>query len=169
MNKHNIVSLLSLIVILVIAVWVIYPNLNQIKDLNIKLGAKDKEISQAKQKINNLNTLKSEFNRFQEVVKQLEIAAPSEAQMPEILVQLETLAKRSGMEIISIQPTTTKNNQEVAVNLATNGNFASTLLFLRNLEKNARPIQVKSFTLDSAKAGEGNLSATFALGILKAK
>lgn len=157
-------------VILVVGIWLIYPLMNQISDLNLKIGAKNEEISQAEKKINDLNTLKTEFSRFQNEVKQLAIAAPSEEQMPEILAQLEALAKKSGLEVNSIQPTTGTASNEVAINLSTKGSFTSTLLFLQNLEKNARPIQVRSINLGSAKLGETNiLSTTFNLEILKAQ
>jgi len=170
MNKSNLISLLCLIGIIVIGVWLTYPLLNQLKNVNLTLAAKNNEVKLMEDKINNLNTLKTDFNKYQTQVKFLAAALPTEDQMPEILVQTEALAKKSGLEVTSIQPGKTVSSGETGLNMSTKGSFSSTLDFLQNLEKNARPAQVKSMNISSSQAGDVTVvSTTFTLGFIKAQ
>lgn len=170
MNKSNIITIICLVGIIVIGFWGTYPMINQLKNVNLQNSAKQSEIKLAEAKINNLNTLKGEFSKFQNQVKLLSVAAPTEDQMPEILVQVESLAKKSGLEVSSIQPSKTVGAEEAGISLSTKGSFSATLNFLQNLENNARPVQVKSINVASAKTGEVvSLSTSYNLGFLKAQ
>jgi Tfp pilus assembly protein PilO len=83
-------------------------------------------------------------------------------------VQLQALAQKSGLEINSIQPNTT-STKSLAVNLSVKGGFANMLIFLQNLEKNIRIMQVKTVNLASSqKDNQTTVSATFGLEIVKA-
>lgn len=170
MNKSNIITIISLIGIVVVGFWGTYPMITQLKDVNLANRAKAQEITLTESKINNLNTLKTDFQRFQTEVSMLSVVAPTTDQLPEILVQIETMAKKSGLEVSSIQPDKASSSSQTDVNLSVKGSFAATLSFLQNLEKNIRPAQVKSLTINSGKLGQStSLTTNFSLGFLKAQ
>ncbi|MCL5795162.1 MAG: type 4a pilus biogenesis protein PilO [Patescibacteria group bacterium] len=168
MNKNNIITIICLAAILLVGWFLLVPSVENLKNASLKVAAKDNEINAINKKVNDLNTLKSEFNNFQDEVNILSVAAPSTDQMPEILIQLQALAQKSGLEINSIQPNTA-STKSLAVNLGVKGGFPNMLIFLQNLEKNIRIMQVKTVNLASTqKDNQTTLTATFGLEIVKA-
>lgn len=144
------------------------PSVNNLKDASLKVAAKDNEINLINKKVNDLNTLKSEFTNFQNEVNVLSVAAPTTDQMPEILTQLQALAQKSGLEVNSIQPNTA-SSKSLAVNLSLRGGFPNMLIFLQNLEKNIRIMNIKTVNLASTqKDNQTTITATFGLEIVKA-
>ncbi len=170
MNKSNIISIICVVAILAFGYFVTYPVLTSINQNTLANKAKAQEVTDAQTKLNNLNSLKSEFAKYQEQVKLLSVAAPSTAEMPEILTQLNTIAAKSGMVLGSVQPTTAQNSGAVSVNVSASGNFGACQSFLSNLEKNVRIVTVKSMNLTSSSAGESDLiTANFSLDFIQAQ
>lgn len=170
LNKTTTIVPLSILVILALGYFVILPMMSSLKEFNLKIAAKDQENSEMGQKISDLNSLKTEFNNAKQDVELLGLALPSSDQVPEILVQLETIANKSGMIISNLQPGKS-SSLGTAFNLTTQGNFSALDLFVNSLEKNLRPIQIKSMNLSSSTNSTGGsiLNVTFSLDIFKVK
>lgn len=168
-DRTSMIVLVSVIIIGAVAYFLINPAISQIRSLNIKLSARGEEISQMEAKLATLNSLETQFNQVQDQVKKLGLAAPSNDQIAEILVQLETIASDSGLTLASVQPIKESNQAAVSVNANLQGNYSGLIDFIKASEKNIRPINIKSINLASATEGEGSIvDCSLGLEILKA-
>lgn len=162
------VVLLSILAIIVIAYFLIYPSITKIKDLNIKLGAKTEEISSMQDKITALGIMKSALLSQQTTANKLSLAVPSNDQMPELITELDSMANASGLKIGSILPSQESIKTATSISVGLKGDYSGLVRFLTLLENNIRPINVKTINLVSGtKDNASILSFTLGLQALK--
>jgi len=177
-SKSNSAMLITLVCVIAIAgvgYFVINPGITGLKDASIKLDAKTKEAADLSDKITTLNSLQSQFTQATDTVKKLGLAIPSTDQMPEIMVQIETMASESGLRVNSIQPAkvTAAGEQtaqsSVPVTVSLQGDYPGLYAFLTKMEKDIRPMNIKSINIASATKEESSVvNFTLNLEILKA-
>lgn len=112
---------LCIIFIIVMVFFVIKPFISKLKDQNIQIKISEIEYREKKQKVDNFPTLKSEMEKNKDNIQKLSLALPQEQNIPEILIQLQTISQTSKLPIFSISPsakeftqktTATKSSQE---------------------------------------------------------
>ena len=170
------ITLACVIVIGGVGYFVINPGISGLKDASVKLDAKAKEVTELNDKITTLKSLQSQFTQASDTVEKLQLAIPSTDQMPEIMVQIETMASESGLRVNSIQPakeTTAGNVAEskasVPVTVSLQGDYPGLYTFLTKMEKDIRPMNVKSINIATATKEETSVvNFTLNLEILKA-
>lgn len=168
-ERTIVIVLASILVIVAVAIFLVRSTLQQIHTTNISLAARQNEIQNTQTKIDNLKSLKIQFEQSPTEFQRLEVAMPTGEQMPEIIEQIQTLASKSGLTVNSIQPITgIREDTEKPVNLTVRGSFKNLTDFIAASEKNVRPIVMRSVSFVGSESGEGEISATFGLNILKA-
>jgi len=168
-NSQYVITVLCLIIIAAVAYYVINPFVSELKEVNIKLSAKNNQINQTQEKIIALQGLQTQFNAQKNLVSKMVVAAPVDAEMPEILVMIQNMAVASGLRVSAIQPTQTSVKTMVPVTVSLQGNYNSFTSFLTKLENNVRPMNIKTINLALAqKEGSSEINSTLNLEILKA-
>lgn len=167
-NQSSTIILISILVIAAVAYFFINSYISQIKDLNIKLSARSDEITQMQSKIDALNSLKNDFSQNSDKAKKLGLALPSGDQIPEVLVQLETIANSSGLKVSSIMPAKENAKNALSLSLSLQGEYPGLVSFISSLEKNIRPVNIKTINLASVtKENQSSLNFTLGLELLK--
>lgn len=167
-NQSSNIILLGILIILAVAYFVINPSVGKIKDLNIKVNAKTIEVQKMQEKLDALELLKNKFNQSQEQVKKLGLAIPTENDMPEILVQLESMALKSGLKVNSIQPSKEGKKGVELINISMEGEYPPLVDFIDLTEKNIRLMTINSISLASAIQDEKTITNfTLELELLK--
>lgn len=156
-KKTNTLSLLSLLMIVIIfafGYFIINPAVNSFKEVNIAIGAKDKENQELNQKFTTLNKLKTDFSVNEQQLNTLRLAMPNDEQMADFIASIEDIAVSSGVKISSItnnklQTKTTgeeiKTSSSVAV--AFEGSYSGFKLMLEKMQNNIRYIKVNKISL----------------------
>lgn len=119
---------------------------------------------EAEAQVERLTKLKSGIESTEGAAAELNLAFPREAQLPEVLVQLEVIASESQMKINSLSVDTAPKPGGVPISISTSGTFEQLQSFLALIESSRRPIIVQSISLSGG--AEGNLTTTFTLEML---
>ena len=164
-NRQALIALLCFVVIVGVAYFVINPSISGLKEVNAKIDAKNQEISTLKANINTLNTLKTQLEQAKDTANKLELAVPTKDDIPEILVQIENMAKDSGLKINSIQTTNEDTQGYVPISVSLQGDYIGFSKFLSELETNIRPMTIQTINMASAKQEEAPNIINFTLGI----
>lgn len=166
-NSAAIIASISVIGIIAIGYFYIYPNIDGLKQLNTQVEAKISEISKYQDNISALNILKNQYSQISGQISKLGLAIPADADMPNLLTQVEYMANSSGMKLNSIQPgkETAKGVVPVTINLK--GDFTGLNNFVTMLEKNIRPANIKTINIASVSNEESLLNITLSIDMLK--
>lgn len=155
----------------------------------LSLPSRQREISRAE---NNLLVLKQKSERLSEILSEIktlesnlevaQIALPASDDVPNLIMQLEQIAKQSGMMVQHLgfgegkAATTPKEEgveevkevsgiKEISLTAVVNGSYGALQTFLRNLESASRIVNVTNFRFSQGqKEGEeGGLSVTLGM------
>ena len=96
---------LCVIFIIILVFFVIKPLVPKLKDQNVKIKVAHWEYNTKKQKVDNYSTLKSQIENNKNEIKKLSLSLPSEQDIPELFMQLQTISQNSQLTILSITPT----------------------------------------------------------------
>jgi Tfp pilus assembly protein PilO len=163
-NQTQLLPLLISVICLAIGYFVILPKIEELKLINIQIEAKNQNITEVQNKITNLNLLKNEFTNNSGTLEAVNLALADSSQLPEIIEQITSITQKSGMSLKSIKPDSKQINNELLVNLSLQGDFGSLITFTQNIEKNLRPITLKSVSMSMST--DGTFDANVGLGIL---
>jgi Tfp pilus assembly protein PilO len=166
-NSAAIIASICVIGIIAIGYFYIYPNVDSLKKINTDVEAKIAEISKYQDNISALNILKNQYSQISTQLSKLGLAVPADADMPDLLTQVEYMANSSGMKLNSIQPgkETAKGVVPVTINLK--GDFTGLNNFVTMLEKNIRPAGIKTINITSVSGEESLLNITLNIDMLK--
>jgi len=175
------ITLLGLILTFLLVWFGLKPFLAKLNDLNAQLTASKKEYSQKEEKVKALSEIKNKAVSLKDELSLMQKALPKEADVPGILVATESIVGASGLSFSSFQPPTQEKTssaqtqsssvppeemgasqaaetmtQSEGVNslsftLDLTGDYPQFLDFLRNVERNIRPIAIRTISISGAK------------------
>jgi Tfp pilus assembly protein PilO len=163
-NQTQLFPLLISIICLTIGYFIIFPKIDELKLINTQIEAKNQNISEIQEKITNLNALKNEFTNNSGTLESVNLALADSSQLAEIIEQVTGISQKSGMNLKSIKPDSKQLNNELLINLSLQGDYSSLINFTENVEKNLRPISVKSISMSMST--DGIFDANIGLGVL---
>lgn len=147
-------------VIVVFIVFFIVPKI-------VQVGATSVEEQNA---LTKLNTAKSSYSQLEELKKTsrkteyelltLERQTPGDAELPSLLMQMQDISAKSGINFMSIKPSAPvqKNDyQEVPLEIEINGYFFSLLDFIYRVEKLPRITNITSIDVQEGEAKLPNI------------
>jgi len=141
------------------------PLAEKIKLKNFDIAVKEEEYNLKKQKVDNLKEFSSILSSQKAKIDTISQALPSEEDIPEILTSINAMAASSGLRLVSFTPaagqgeTTAATNTKggslsiLPISLTLSGTWGQVDSFLKNVESNIRPIQLKSISLGAGQAG----------------
>lgn len=174
-SQNSLIIIGSIIVILIVGSFLVYPQFSQIKDLKTQVAAKSQEADQAETKVNNLTALTQEIKSNVDAYSKLKIAMPTEPKIEEAFIMLNTMANNAGVTLGNIQQKTEKQNTgPLVLTVSATGDFNAQIKFVENLRTNSRPIIVTNATLtaqetkDTGNGKKTTLSGTYDISLLVA-
>lgn len=158
---------LAILVVLVasaLSYFIINPKINDLRQFNNKIQAKEKEISASQARITDLKAMQDKFRENPDDLQLLDLVIPKDEQFPELIRQLSAMAANSGMVLKSINPDNRSGSEETIVAVTLSGDYLGLINFANNVEKNNRLVSLKSFALASSGEDNGSFEATLRLG-----
>jgi len=140
---------LCIVVVLVAAYFILMPKYNSLKDLGAQIKEKEQTLASRQEALEDLKELEESYNRAKVKVKDIPDILPKEEQVPELLVQLDALAKENNMGLASINITPGAEAEEalyksLSISAGVAGSYSNLKKYLDSVEKNMRLIDITS-------------------------
>lgn len=156
-------GLILLLIALLAWFGVIRPQIKAFAANSLQAKVRSEESRSYLQRLEDLRTIKSQGAAVQGTLDALYLAMPKVAQIPEVLVMIESIGANTGVVFSSLN-VGAPGNGEVPVSVSFAGSLTSVTNFLDGINKNVRTANVKSqsMTADSS----ANLSISMQLGLI---
>lgn len=165
-ERNLLISTIAIVVSIGLGYFFLRPQLQAYHEKSIRAQALAIDVQTLEDRMAQIEKLEKDFITYRSQLDQLRVAAPPSEDYPELLVQLQTLADRSGVTISSITPgRNVEAVDSVPITLTVRSSFPQMLDFAQRIEKNLRPATVKSVSLiDGTEAtGDEPLNGTIQL------
>jgi type IV pilus assembly protein PilO len=151
--------------ILVFVIFVLTaPQLYNLRSLSSERDKVEQELEMAKTTLRQLEEAKKESQKIEAKLLRINRQAPLEdAQLPSLLVQMEDISGRAGIDFISMRPTAPVQKEEYAeipLDIKIEGFFYELLDFVYRLEKLSRLVNVTSIQIKEGKGGLPKIEAS---------
>lgn len=147
----------------------IQPLDEHIASLNRQQSDLDNEYAQKKTIANNLNTYKTRLERLEQDLALALTELPQEAQIDELLRQLNDVGKKAGLAITSVAPgAETAGSQDfiakIPISMSVSGSYEEIAIFFESVSKLRRIVNINDITLGNptVKNEKVVLGASFA-------
>lgn len=173
MNKQ-IVIFISLLTILSLGIFLIWPKYQTLKEIQLKVSEKKTELQYKEEYFANLEKISQELEKYKEELAKINSALPEDPSLPTLYNFLEKASSQNGLILKKIgdfsiaplvppQETTTQEAasgeiKEIRLGFEVAGSYSALKNFLATLEKSARLIEVEVISFSSPKAGENLFS-----------
>lgn len=138
----------GLVLVVAITYWLILPQLSRLAQHRQVAVTKRAELNRLQTHYEGLISLTEQLPRFRKQLDLLSVAYPNEPQTAEAMAQIQAMAERSGLTVVSLAPGQARPDAlSVVVNLK--GSYAAYQTFTKELANNLRPVIVKSYTLST--------------------
>ncbi len=168
-----IIPLISLGITLLVGLLVILPSVRNMPNLRAELDSTSRLESQLRDKLRILNSIvefQDVVNEHSSVVSRTLVSDPS---VPELLTQVDTIARESGLAVTRLSYSFGETTPEEAtlpysvvnVSLGALGSYEQINNFMRSLENSARVVNTNTFRFSSeaTDAGDGIFNLTVIL------
>lgn len=177
-NKSQITTLavLSLLVGILVVIFFIVPQVSQIKDYSGQINQKEIELQSGQDQVQAIKEYALVLKTAKSDVEKLGVSIPTEEKADEAVLQVASAASSAGisMNSVSVSSTTTGTTNvtseasasqtgTLTLSVSTSGGYDATLGFIKNLEKNLRPVTLSNLSIAGDAEGGSDVAATFSL------
>ncbi len=154
----------------VLAVYVFFVHSAQttkIATLNDELAAVRRDLNEAITKEKNIEQLREETRKIDQLVKDFEKRLPSQREIPTLVRQFEQMANDVGLShaLKPEAPIRDEKKETIPYTISTFGNYHQTASFINRLERFERYLKVSNLKIEEEK--EGVSKATFTLSTFR--
>lgn len=147
---------LTLIAIIILAIFAINPTLSTIANLQKQLDDAKFVTTKLQEKINDLSILQTKYNSIAPDLPVIYDAIPKNSQVPMLTGQIQALAKTSNIALVDFQANeitkTPQNFSFYSFSLSANGNYNDILNFLDQLVSMQRVTDIESINIANGTA-----------------
>lgn len=171
LSKENLTSVLFPLLAVVVGVGTAYfyvlPTFRSLYQLREERGELREEYAELKEKGDRLAAL--EASNLSSYLTTFKVALPDEEKVPELMSQVQAIAKEAGVEVSALQfaGREEKGTPKVRLQAEVGGDYKSLLSFVEKVEKASRVLKVENlgFTKkeEEGKGEGGGLSASLGL------
>ena len=145
---------LLIIVVIVAAYFVLMPRYNSFRNLENQLKKEEENLRNRQKSLTDLKELEENYSSAKLKVKDISNILPKEKQIPELLVQLEALAKENNLVLGSVSLASTAEGEEKAykslgISLELAGSYSNLKKYLDSVEKNMRIMDITSLNFSA--------------------
>ncbi len=150
---------LLIVAVIVAAYFILMPKYNNLKDLGAQVKEKEQTLASKQKTWEDLKELEENYNRAKVKVKDIPDVLPKEEEIPELLIQLEALAKENNMGLASINVIPGAETEEALykslnISIGVAGSYSNLKKYLDSVEKNMRIMDVTSIDFSATPVVE---------------
>lgn len=153
--KRLLVLALLIVVVVGAFVWFLWlPEYEKLAPMDQDIARLEAEYIQKKQIADNLPKFKEEFAKMEKLLELALTELPNKKEIPTLLTNLATLAKDSGLEVVTFTPRGEVNKgfyAEVPGSVELTGSFHQIAEFAQAVGKLSRIVNLNNLDLSSAK------------------
>lgn len=139
------------------------PQIKKFSENSLLAEARSEEVTSYQTRLDHLKQIKQQGEAVTSTLDALFLAMPKEAQIPEVLVMMESIGANTGVVFSSFSVGAPASG-EVPVSISFSGNLTSVNAFLDALARNVRTATIKSQSMTSDSSG--NLSISMQVGLI---
>ncbi len=133
------------------------PTVKSLKEKTTELAIAKADLEAGKAYITDIRTAYGKLSAIESQLELLNIAAPTEPDLSEALVQINEIVNKNQLSLEAISPSQPSDG-EVSIGLTVSGAYQQLKLCLVDLEKNLRPVKVDTVSLAAAAGDEGAIT-----------
>lgn len=171
--------MLSLGTIIIFAIFAIKPTILTIIEINNEIKGKEATIAKINKKITDLKTASGLLQSQSQNLVLIDQAVPDEAEIENLIKQIETTATNSSVELKSLTSSELlikglkekkrkvndaeslpDNPEELAISFSVSGDYQNLFLFLQSIENFRRPLKFDTFIFNTSKSAEDTKTIT---------
>ncbi len=173
LNKslYLVLPVISILVVLAIAMIWVQPKIANILQTQTQIADEQSKQTMLDTKIETLDALSKSRTDLLAQLTDVNIALPTQKDIPALIIQLQRIAQESDVAIQGIQLTpgklvndsapTSKTGPDVAISLGIQGNYESLKTFLGKIVKGKRLINMEAISMSATAAdNDGTLTVT---------
>lgn len=161
-NRGTLVVMAAVLLVALQLVFVGLPQIRAVSQTNTKIAVAKRTAAALQEKLDALKQLQTLQSRQPEDFGRVQVALPVDSAVEDIFVTLDTIAARSGMNIVSITPGRGSGSQ-VPADITVTGSYEGLVSLMTTLGKNLRPIEVGSVNIASSRTDRGEILITASL------
>lgn len=169
-QSWGLISLLLFLIMVSIGYFVIYPSVEDLRETNLKVAAKEKDVFDMQNKVASLEKLSAQLTNNPDKVNMLELAIPDDDAPAEVIESLSNIASSTGTDLISFSNNKSKDGDFTDLSVSFESSYQGFKLMLEDLQRNIRFTNVKSINLSrniSEEGFEGFVSGSINVGMFK--
>lgn len=145
-------SVLALLASFILVIFVIIPKATTLKSLSNEASSKENQLTAGKDQIASLREAITLIQTAKKDVELLGVAVPAKANAEEALAQISANAQGASVQLKNVTVSGEENgNLKISVSIL--GKYSDTVLFMKNLETNLRPVTVNDLAISSGTDG----------------
>lgn len=155
-KKRLIFSILILAAIVLVVIFLILPQFSRIKNIKSEINNLKTELSKKTELSEKIDEMILKYNELVAKLQKINFVIPKGQEKPELIVQIESLAKESGLIVESIvfkevsqKESETAGYKILNISLGLSGNYQAFKNFLVAVEQNIRLMDVQSIDFSS--------------------
>lgn len=156
--------ILTLIAIIILALFAINPTLSTIANLQKQLDDAKFVTGKLDEKINDLSILQTKYNNLEQELPIIYEAIPQKSEVPKFTGQIQKVAKDSSLNISSFQASdlnTVGTFSYYSFNLTAKGEYSNIISFISKLLDMRRVVYISNINM--GKSAETNSSIQFSM------
>jgi Tfp pilus assembly protein PilO len=185
---------IAMIGIIAALLWFAHPTYSEIKNITQEIEVKEDTLEKKQRLVADIEKLVNQYEDIKGRVNKVFYALPNEAEIPNVLVQLESLASENGMIFESLkfskvrqsvqnktasessaasssevadQQNVVEQIKSVSIDINLTGSYENFKDYLKSLENNIRIMDITSisFSSSSGSSEEGEVSDNFSYSV----
>lgn len=150
-----------LLVVLLLATFLVWPQYREFKDLKEQIKQKQAEFSETEKYLSELSQISEKLSNYQDSLEKIESALPQEFSLSSLLNFFQKESSENGLLLKNINQTEGERKEEpkgilakvkeTYINLSLTGTYPSLKGFLESLEKSSRLIEVENISINAAE------------------
>ena len=147
------------VLLALVTVWLLLlPKLEAIRQTAQELDQARAKVDTKTKELESLRKLATQQGAAGRSLQLLAIAAPGQAQVPELLIMVEAIAGRAGLALVNASPASSQTGTKL--NITLKGGYGGMASFFDLLNRNIRPAKVNTFSVVNQAGAPGEASET---------
>jgi len=157
---RNIIIAILLILAILIGAFLIWPNYQRLKNLQIQIERTKTSLQESERYYNELTLTLQRLKEFEPELSKIEMALPSYTSMPSFYNFIEKTSRENGLILRKVDSNPAKDSvikpeiKEIGVSASLSGTYSSLKNFLVAIEKNSRMIEIDKISFSPPGKGD---------------